>query len=95
MSPIDLDCGFNLGVQLRRYTGPARSLCAPVDLLPAATGYDGSRLGPAAGTASAVVIVTGKVVDRTGLLLGDLHDTAQEALPAWEQLAKQMGLAFN
>ena len=44
------------------------------------------------GTGSGRAIITADVWDRDGKRLGDLHEIAEEAVQAWEQLLKEFGV---
>jgi hypothetical protein len=44
------------------------------------------------GTGSAKVVVTGTIVDKTGLLIGDLHSFLEKGTEVWEGLLAELGV---
>jgi hypothetical protein len=50
------------------------------------------RVPPEEG--SAIVVISGSVVDAAGVRLGDLSDLSAAAIKAWEELARRFGIAF-
>ena len=47
------------------------------------------------GGGSGRTVITGKIVDRDENRIGDLYDTALEAVEAWETLLAQLGVSVN
>jgi len=46
------------------------------------------------GDGSANAVVTGDVVDRNGVLIGDLFDIEQQAVETWERLLREFGVVM-
>ena len=57
----------------------------------AVVSFGPSPLARMAGTGSVRVVVTGNIVDSSGLVMGDLNGFLDRAITAWEALVRDYG----
>ncbi|MBZ5500113.1 MAG: hypothetical protein LAP85_27270 [Acidobacteriia bacterium] len=70
---------------LRLSTGISPNSIASITMMPMPTPMN-------TGSGSTNVIVTGTVLDQTGLVIGDLYDFLEKGVKAWEALLPRLGL---